>query len=642
MIKTLKGLLAALAILFMLPLTLSAQTPAAPSSGLWMVIDTSYNVGSYTSGNTKAKIYLRNTTSSTKVTGVQFRVFYDKAAFSSASVSLVGSPSSLNLQQIDSNASGFLTATVVYTGSSSTYSITDGQALEITFNHVSGTSFYSLSSIDSLKWSGTSSYPNVAASQTGLDTTLSLHSWGGAFKQKELKYHGTFKNVTGTSAKNLTLALEKKVKTSGTWSIHNTYITDTNGKFSLTEIIDTSYYDVRLAVKGDTMNVGNVISTADASLVNQWVLGTATPSAFDFYTADVNGSHNATITDAYGVFGRIAGRFSSWPNSVKDILFFTESEYGTITGSPSTNYTSSISGVTNFTFNILPGQPDSVTYYVVVPGDANGTGYHMARLTPIVVSPNPVPGMPLQTENVIDMRVDYGFPTPTIEVNMPSLKVNQGNLLEVPVTLKTNGRSISAMQLAMMYDENLLEFKELSNSEKSMFWLSSINANDGVVEWAGYDPSANRQYMLPDNYNIFTLKFIAKKPQSEWQTSPLYTSRKFSGDEKSLDMSVLPTNGIVMVFRMASPNGGTAEQVLTVFPNPTTGEFSVSFTVKKTGKVQLSILDNRGGKVHTVIDKEMPAGDYVYSCNLTNLVQGLYIASLQALDQKEATKLIKQ
>jgi hypothetical protein len=69
-------------------------------------------------------------------------------------------------------------------------------------------------------------------------------------------------------------------------------------RFAFNEIIDTSYYDVRLNIKGDTMNVGNLITTADASLINQWVLGTANPQKFDFYTADVNGSHNLTITDA--------------------------------------------------------------------------------------------------------------------------------------------------------------------------------------------------------------------------------------------------------------------------------------------------------------------------------------------------------
>jgi hypothetical protein len=41
---------------------------------------------------------------------------------------------------------------------------------------------------------------------------------------------GKFVNVTGTPGKYLTLALEKKVKTSSSWSIHSTYTTDVNGK----------------------------------------------------------------------------------------------------------------------------------------------------------------------------------------------------------------------------------------------------------------------------------------------------------------------------------------------------------------------------------------------------------------------------
>ena len=98
--------------------------------------------------------------------------------------------------------------------------------------------------------------------------------------------------------------------------------------------------------------------------------------------ADVNGDNNLTISDAWGTFGRISGRFSAWPNNVEDVKFFTVSQYATINGS-STNYTSSIAGVTNFTYDIIAGQPDSVTYYVLVPGDANGTGYNMARMTPI-------------------------------------------------------------------------------------------------------------------------------------------------------------------------------------------------------------------------------------------------------------------
>ncbi len=119
------------------------------------------------------------------------------------------------------------------------------------------------------------------------------------------------------------------------------------------------------------MNVGNVISTADAQLINQWVLGNGTMTGFDFYAADVNGSNTTTISDAYGVFGRISGRFSAWPNSVQNIKFFTESEYNTINGS-TTSYTSTIPGVTNFYYTILPGNYVTVSYVVTNGEIANG------------------------------------------------------------------------------------------------------------------------------------------------------------------------------------------------------------------------------------------------------------------------------
>jgi hypothetical protein len=625
--------------LFLLPLLAMAQSgPPAPGTGIYAIIDTNYQVGTKTLGYSKAKITLKNSTA-TKTTGVQFRLFYDNKAFSSASVALLSSQTNLNMQFLDNNAAGYMNVTLVYTGSSPTFSLGDGETFEVTFDHSSSSTFFSLSSIDSLKWTGTSSYSPYAATQAGTDANLSLYSYGGAWKKPVFNFRGTFTNVTGSGAQNLWLALEKKEKSGTTWTTHASYKTDSKGKFSLSELIDTTFYDVRLAVKGDTMNVGNVISTADAQLINQWVLGNSTPSGFDFYTGDVNGSNNITITDAYGVFGRIAGRFTSWPNSTKEIKFFTQSEFTTITGSPSTNFTSTISGTTNFTYEILPGQPDSITYYVVVPGDANGTGYHMARMTPITISPNPIPGYPSKFDNVVDMKVQYDFPTSNIEINLPSVVIKEGNLVELPVTVKTEGKEISSLQLSLLYDENLLEFKDLVNSDQSMYWLSAVNPMDGIVEWAGYDPSLRKSYSVPDNYNIFTLRFLALKPKSEWNTAPLYTSRKFAGDFSSKDLSIVPSNGILVVYKTG--NSVLNSQEMNIFPNPTTGEFSVQFKVEKPGKVKLYVVSINGVNNMVILDKDMPEGTYIYNSNINNLADGIYVASLQTASNVETKRVLK-
>lgn len=628
------------------PLMIFAQSgPPAPGNGIYALIDTTYQVGTSTIGKSVARLTLKNPTA-TLYTAVQFRVFYDVAAFQSLdTATLLGTPTNLDLQYVDDPTNGAVTITLVYTGASSSYSLADGETFELTFNHVGAASFMALTSINDLTWTAPTglSFPEYAAAQNGLDTTLNLYSYGGQWVRPELNFHGTFTNVTGTGAKNLTLALEKKPKTSGTWSTHDTYLTDNDGDFTFTEIIDTTYYDVRLAIKGDTLSVGNVITTADAELINQWVLGAQTPSAWDFYTADVNESDNITISDAYGVFGRIAGRFSEWPNSVEDVKFFTAAEYATITGTPTTNYTSTIPGVTNFYYDILPGDPDSVTFYVMVPGDANGTGYNMARVTPIEILIDPAPGVESQIYNVIDNQVEYDFPTNSIEVNIPRLSVESGNLVNIPVKILTNGEQLSALQFGLKYNPDLLSFSGVYATSAASKWLTYINVNNDQVDWGGFDKS-NKQNLLNNGDEVITLQFVALVPQNDWDESPLWTTNKFAGNAASKDLEITPTNGVVQVFKMSPGNGDLLDSyTMILYPNPTASVVNIGFRVIEAGKASLRIYDLNGKLYMTVVENQFPEGSFQYQADLGTLSQGMYFATLVLENGKYLTKqIIKQ
>lgn len=618
-------LLKVLFTLFLLsPLFVFSQVPAAPSNGLWGIIASQYQVGTTAQGTTTAKITLQNTTL-TKFAGVQFRVFYDKVAFTNATVSLIGSSTNLDLQSITNTANGYITVTLSYTGPSATYTIPNGERFLITFTHAPAATFNNLASISNLTWTGVQTFTPYAAKQDGMDTTLSVHNYGGVFTPVNFDYHGTFTNVTGSGAKTLNLALEKRPFGGNTWTQHSTYVTDNNGDFSISVPLDTTYWDVRLAVKGDTMGVGNIISSTDAQLINQWVLGNGTMTGFDYYTADVNGSNNTTISDVWGVFGRVSGRFTQWPNSTEDVKFFTASQYTTINGS-ATNYTSTIAGVTNFTFDILPGQPDSVVYYVMVPGDANGTGYHMARVTPIEVLVGPAPGLENQIYNVIDTKVEYDFPTQSIEVNVPHISVQAGNLVELPVTLKTNGIELSSLQFGLKYDDTLLQFKGVISSAGAMKWLTYINPNDSEVDWGGFDPTNNTN-TLKDGDQVVTLQFIALQPQNLWEASPLYTTRKFAGNTYSSDLTLTPTNGILQVLKM---EGGEilSGNNMEVYPNPYQDEVTITFKVEETTNATLSVYDLVGRKLVTILDTQIPDGIYNYTKNLGELKPGVYIVKL--------------
>ena len=634
--KQLKGLL--FGLLFLLPFIGKAQVPAAPSNGLWGIIASQYQVGTTAQGTTDAKITLQNTTL-TKFAGVQFRVFYDKVAFTNATVSLIGSTTNLDLQFITNTTNGFITITLVYTGPSATYTIPNGERFLITFTHAPAATFNNLASISNLTWTGPQSFTPYAAKQDGMDTTLSVHNYGGVFTPVNFAYHGTFTNVTGTSAKYLNLALQRRPFGGNTWTQHSTYVTDINGDFNISVPLDTTYWDVRLAIQGDTMGVGNIISSTDAQQINQWVLGNGTMTGFDYYTADVNGSNNTTISDVWGVFGRISGRFTQWPNNTKDVKFFTVSEYTTINGS-ATNYTSTIAGVTNFTFDILPGQPDSVVYYVMVPGDANGTGYNMARVTPIEVLVGPMPGLESQIYNVIDTKVEYDFPTSTIEVNVPNISVDAGNLVELPVKVFTNGNELSSLQFGLKYNTDLLEFKGVNSTSNAMQWITYINPNDGQIDWGGFDPTNNEQPLV-DGDEVVTLQFIAKQPQNLWEESPLYTSLKFAGTTQSKDLTITPTNGILQVLK--SNMGEVVGNTISVVPNPVVDEVTISFEVKETTNANLSITDVVGRKLITILDGQLPNGEYNYVENLGSLERGLYLVTLTMENgETKVSKIVKQ
>jgi hypothetical protein len=619
-------------------ISFSQTCPTPTTDGVFITLDESYLAGTVQQGYTNVGLCFQNTTT-TKITAFQFRVYYDNNAFSGVEiVSSLNTTFSQNLKFLDNPSQGYVTITLTYTGTLSSFEIPDGPIVNVKLNHVSG--FASLTSIGNMTFSPVV-YPAIASKQDGTDNLLTLQNFGGVILPQTFSYHGTFRNVTGTPAKNLTVGLEKKLKPSGQWVPVTSDLTDVNGHFVFNDLaIDTTGYFVRLNVQGDTMAVGNVISTADAQKVQDYIVGTQIPAGFDYYSSDVNGDNNLTISDAWGVFGRISGRFTEWPNSVKDVKFFTVSEFNTINES-NTNYTSTIPGVTNFTFDIVATQPDSVTYYVLVPGDANGTGYHMARITPIEVLITPQPGIEHQIYNVIDNRVEYDFPTSSIEVNVPRISVQSGNLVNIPVKVYTNGINIGSLQFGLNFNDTLLEFKGIEAKSSTSSWMTYLNTNNNQIDWGGFDVN-NHTNPLRDNDEVVTLQFIAKQPQNLWEVSPLWTTNKYAGNNQCVDLEITPTNGIVQVYKINESADLTELENINVFPVPTDDYVTVKFNVMEYGYIRLSVYDINGKEFNVVVNGEMPEGEYQYTTSLGYLPKGTYIAVLKRSEKQISKKIILQ
>lgn len=607
--------------------------PPAPSSGHWLIVDTTYDVGTAAVGTTEAELYFRNNTTE-KITGLQFRVFYDNIAFSGAkpTVSLLYNSSNQYMQYVADSTNGHITVTMVYTGSSTTFNYSDSAAVKVTFTHALPSTWNTIASIDSLKITGTQTFNNLASTNLGNDTTLTLYSYGGAFVQKTLTFKGRFLTTEGDGAETIWLSLDKKPKTGSTWTQVNAYSTDQAGRFNFTETLDTTYWDTRISIQGDTLDYGNILSTADAQKINQTILGQHTPTGFDFYTMDVNGSSSVSISDAYSVFSRIAGGLTAWPNSVPELLFFTDTEFSAIDGS-STDQSSTYPGVTNFT-HYINGGVDSVTYYVSVKGDANSTGYNMARITPIeIVNPNNAPNY------IIDQTVEYKNVLEEIELKFPDLEVKTGNLVEIPVKVLSLNKKVGSLQLNIKYDEDLLEFRNIENSKKVMNWLSFFDPSKGKVAWGGADFSNSN---LLDNGDVaFTLQFAALEPKTDWEVSPLWVAEKYVGDANSEDMNIRPTDGRIQVFRIYWNPSVLEGLSVMAYPNPTMNYVNMQFSLPKEGPVELCIFDLTGRKLIQVLKEDsMPAGQYRYGVDLSVLAKGVYHSSLLTKDGVATSKVV--
>jgi hypothetical protein len=608
----------------------SQTCPTPTGTGVYVMLDSMYKIAPSTSQKTNVGLCYYNN-SGTAITAVQFRVFYDKTAFSKIdSVISMNTSFPQYLQYVDNPTGGYITITMTYTGNNSSFTIPNGRLFNLVMHHsaVLGSTYLT---VGNMMFTGTATFPQLSTTQTGSDFALNLFNFGGYFQSQQVSYHGRFVNVTGSGAKNLTISFEKKLKTSSTWTQIASTMTNTSGRFYFNNLnVDTTLWSIRLAVKGDTMSIGNVISTSDAQKINQWVLGQSNPTGFDFYTADVNGDKSISISDAYGVFGRVSGRFTSWPNAINDVKFFTQSEYTSIVGSTSSKQTL-IPGTTNFTFNIIAGQPDSVTYYVCVPGDANGTGYKMARMVPIEIqNPNNA------TDKIIDQTTSYDDKLENIRLDFPTLSVDANSNVEVPVTIKTENGVVGSLQLSMKYDENLLEFKGVSINTPVASWMTYTNPNNGVIDWGGFDVL---NYNKINNGDVpFTLQFTAKQPQSEWQASPLYVAAKYAGDIQSTDLNIDPSNGVVTIYRLGQ--NLLADQMV-LYPNPTSNYVSIKFIVEKEGNVWLGIIGEDGKQYKVVVNELTLPGKYNFTTDLGYLPSGEYIAVLRKGETIQSARVIK-
>ena len=354
--------------MFLVVITGFAQQVAPDNTKPYLVFDASYNLAPISSGtNTQVAIYYSNL-NATAIKAVQFRFWYDKTVFDAPTVTYTGAESNNVFNSKVNATEGNVTVTWVYTGSNATFNIANGSMFNVSLPFKAT---YTNGAVAAMAFTGATAFTPYGTLAAGTDTALGLQNYGGAFTEPVFTYASTMLNNPSNPASSIPVILQKS--SNGTvWTDVMTVSSDVNGVSNFSTHLDQNYWQIRVKV-APGLTAPDAIAAADADMIAQIATGLQTATGTQFYTANPNQANGITISDSYTVFSRLAQGLTTYPGN-PDILFFTEAQYNQIAAA-STDLSATIPGVSTFlSANI--NNTTAANYYLLVLGDANGTGHN--------------------------------------------------------------------------------------------------------------------------------------------------------------------------------------------------------------------------------------------------------------------------
>ena len=76
------------------------------------------------------------------------------------------------------------------------------------------------------------------------------------------------------------------------------------------------------------------------------------------------------------------------------------------------------------------------------------------------------------------------------------------------------------------------------------------------------------------------------------------------------------------------------------YPNPFNPVTKINFSVPREGNIRLNVFNVLGEVVATLVNSELPAGNYTYDFDATKLPSGIYLYTLSAGNYKETKKMV--
>jgi hypothetical protein len=176
-------------------------------------------------------------------------------------------------------------------------------------------------------------------------------------------YSGIIYNSKSIAVPGISVKLFYKLKSGLSYTLLQTYTTNSLGSFSITTQLDTAIYDFQVTLDNLSVDLPNNL---DVNFFIDKILN-QNFQKMDYYRMDVNTNSTLSVTDIYWIYMKINGL--SWPIGVPNYRIITQTEF-TLINSHSGNPVPSYPGAQSITLT-NPTAGGSSVFYIIKTGKSD-------------------------------------------------------------------------------------------------------------------------------------------------------------------------------------------------------------------------------------------------------------------------------
>lgn len=628
--------------------TYAQSTSGNGGSSPWVVLTEEYDTSPF-NDTTKVDIYFDGSSYSGYVTSVQFKVAYDGDTFDSLYTITSNLSSDYVMSYNEDQTNDEVLISIVYTGNSSTTSISDGSIVTLKFDNVPTKLLYSNEqNITAFTFAG---YSAVGSNANGTDISVGTYSHGGAVNIPHRKFSGYVLDYgTNKGIKDLEYQLYRGNSLVATVLGGNPTKTANNGYYEMVYYehyygaINNATTDFDFLFKTENIDSDGALSTADSYKQLLYTNGKIALNAYQRLASDVNHSHSSTIADSYVMYGYNAGTYSGWSNlgagGYRDVMIIKPEQIKYLNADSTTVVTGVGTGPlgispqeTNWTYdlNAYNGITDlTENFYVVIMGDIN-----LTSLGGTAVSPKIAPNMEEWVNPV----------NTSIIAQLPDQTVTTGDEFYVDLVLNTSEQDVHSFNFELEYDPEVLEFIEASTPYLPNAWQLYFDTDStGMVSYGGLDASVGNFPIRTDTVEtILQFKFKALEVTGIGETPIEFGNKYNTGDRRGDDFNTIVVNGKVYLHVISPvleptdfPKGYELEQN---YPNPFNPTTTIGFTIVNPQNISVDIFNLHGQHIQTVFNGMLSTGRHEVTFDAAGLPSGVYLYRLTTRNGIQVKKL---